>query len=132
MKKTFSLLLVVAVATFFVACKNGGEKENENSHSKGKLVLNKLEFTTGEEIVINYETKEELGTDAWIGIIPSDIEHGKEMINDQHDIFYEYFTDKKGVIKLSAPSDAGSYDVRMHNTDNDDGIELASVSFSVK
>ena len=33
---------------------------------------------------------------AWIGIIPSDIPHGDENVNDQHELTYQYYPQTPG------------------------------------
>ncbi|MCP5052771.1 MAG: hypothetical protein GY940_36725 [bacterium] len=78
------------------------------------------------------KTKIEIARDAWIGIVPSDIPHGKEAINDRHDLTYKRISQRtSGIMEFRAPGKPGSYDFRMHDTDNN-GTEVASVTFTVK
>jgi hypothetical protein len=96
------------------------------------LLLNKTEFTAGEEIVVSYSAPESYEERAWIGIIPSDTPHGSEATNDGVDLAYEYLKKRtNGEIKFTAPSEPGAYDIRMHDSDSD-GKEVASKSFVVK
>lgn len=96
----------------------------------GKIWLDKHEFKSAEKIVVHYSSPS-LGDRAWAGIVPSDVPHGSEQVNDQHDISYKYVrSSSEGIVELNAPAAEGRYDVRLHDTDNN-GSELASVSFTV-
>ena len=100
--------------------------------SEALLLLNKTEFEAGEEIVVSFSAPEEFEDNAWIGIIPSDTPHGSEATNDGVDLAYQYLKKRtNGELKFTAPSEPGSYDIRMHDKDND-GNEVASKSFVVK
>jgi hypothetical protein len=95
------------------------------------LTLGKTSFNPGESISVKYKTPSNYASNAWIGIIPSGIKHGKESLNDQHDITYKYLNNSTaGTLTFQAPTKPGSYDFRMHDTDND-GVEVASVTFTV-
>jgi len=95
------------------------------------LSMDKLEFAPGESITVNFVAPPGLPEDAWIGIIPSDIPHGEESVNDQHDISYQYLDGKtSGTMTFSAPTAPGAYDFRMHDTDSG-GVELNYITFSV-
>jgi hypothetical protein len=96
------------------------------------LKLDKEEYTPGEEMRVTFTAPGVWGAGAWIGIIPSDVPHGSEEENDQHDISYRYLEEKTaGLLTFEAPDKAGAYDIRMHDTDNN-GNEITSVSFQVK
>ena len=74
-----------------------------------------------------------LGTDddAWIGVIPADVPHGDEKKADEADLTYEKLGERsRGTVRLKAPDAPGSYTVRMFS-DDDKGVELGSVTFSV-
>lgn len=93
--------------------------------------LPKTQYQSGEPLIVSFSSPSNLSPKAWIGIIPSDIPHGNESRNDQFDIAYKYLNGKQqGSLDFVAPSKAGSYDFRLNDTDND-GNELASVSFIV-
>lgn len=110
----------VAFATFVVEA------------AQGRVWLDKTEFTTGEKVAAHYEVTAELGKGAWAGIVPSEIPHGDESVNDRHDVDYKYLgKNAQGTLELTAPATAGSWDVRLHDTDSN-GHELASVTFTVK
>lgn len=96
------------------------------------LSLDKKVYSPGEKITVSFKALEEYEGNAWVGIIPSDIEHGSESKNDSHDIAYQYLRKKtSGTLTFSAPSKPGNYDFRMHDTDSG-GKEVTHVSFEVK
>lgn len=89
-------------------------------------------FAPGESIEIAFTASPSFMEDAWIGIIPSSIPHGSEAENDLHDLDYQYLMGQStGTMTFNAPADAGQYDFRMHDTDNN-GVEVASASFTVE
>jgi outer membrane protein OmpA-like peptidoglycan-associated protein len=99
---------------------------------EGTMKLNKESFTPGEEIVLEFTAPEALPKTAWIGIVPSNIPHGKEDVNDQHNIQWAYLEKKpSGTLHFVAPEKAGSYDLRMNSGDAPDAVEITSVPFTV-
>jgi hypothetical protein len=102
-----------------------------NVYSYSSLELDKTIFAPGEEIAVHFSVGDRVAPSAWIGIIPSRVPHGSEAENDKNDITYQYLQGKpSGTLIFIAPSNIGSYDFRMHDTD-DNGREIASVSFQV-
>lgn len=98
---------------------------------KPSLKLNKNSFNPGDDIDVAFSVAAPLPKNAWLGIIPSDVPHGNEDVNDQHDVEYQYVGDKQtSTFRFHAPEKAGSYDVRLNDTDAN-GTEIASVSFQV-
>lgn len=68
---------------------------------------------------------------ALIGIIPSNIPHGDEEVNDAHDVTYQYLEGRtSGTLVFTAPS-SGYWDLRMHSSDSS-GVEIATVSFTTR
>lgn len=96
--------------------------------SEAKLSLNKTTFNPAETIQVSYSTGRAAAPTAWVGVIPSNVPHGKESVNDAHDISYQYIQQAEGTTTLQAPLQGGSYDIRMNSGD---GLELASVTFTV-
>ena len=96
--------------------------------SEAKLSLNKTTFNPGETIQVTYSTGRAPAPSAWVGVIPSSVPHGKEAVNDAHDISYQYIQASEGTVQLPAPLQGGSYDIRMNSGD---GVELTSVTFTV-
>lgn len=95
------------------------------------LKLDKSTFRPGEEIQVRFRASQYYPPNAWVGIIPSRVPHGSEAENDKYDISYQYLNKRtKGTLLFRAPDRTGSYDVRMHDTDNN-GRETYSVSFQV-
>jgi hypothetical protein len=100
--------------------------------SSASLKLSAYSVAPGESIAVTFTAPAELATNAWIGIIPSWVGHGSEATNDQYDLSYQYLSGKtSGTLYFSAPTTPGSYDFRMHDTDNS-GKELTSVTFTVR
>lgn len=98
------------------------------------ITVDKTEFTAGETIVVKYTSEAGMDKNAWIGIIPSEVEHGLEATNDMHDVSYVYMNGKNNsTVNMVAPSKPGSYDLRMNESDSKQGAkELTSVTITVK
>lgn len=96
-----------------------------------KIWLSKATFYPNEQIRVIFHAPAGWAKDAWIGIIPSNIPHGDEVLNDKHDIAYQ-FIDRRtsGMMIFNAPA-PGQWDFRMHDTDQN-GREVFSISFTVK
>ncbi len=108
------------------------EEVKKETPMSGTVTLTKTEFEPGEEVILTYSADGTIGSNAWIGLIPSNVEHGDETKNDEYDMSYQYLgTNKSGNMTFVAPVDTGKFDLRMNSTDNN-GVEVASVSFSVK
>jgi len=102
------------------------------SEHQGSLSLEQNQFAPGETIRIMFTASDGLPSDAWIGIIPSQIQHGQESINDLYDLSYQYLNNRtSGVLEFNAPQQLGEFDLRLHDTDAN-GVELASVTFLVR
>jgi len=91
----------------------------------------KMTYAPGEAVKVTFTAPASYPDNAWIGIIPNDIPHGDEAVNDQHDIEYQYISKRTaGEMTFTAPSRPGRYDIRMHDTDNN-GKEVAFTWFEV-
>jgi outer membrane protein OmpA-like peptidoglycan-associated protein len=107
-------------------------KVRAGTSGKAKLELGATVFNPGDSIQVRFVTPVQYSEGAWVGIIPSEVPHGSEDVNDEHDVAYEYLGGKtSGVLTFAAPDKPGAYDLRMHDTDNN-GREVASVSFRVR
>lgn len=108
--------------------------EEDSQGSTATLEISKTTFAPGEEFEVKYTADSTCDVTAWIGIIPSDVEHGQETVNDENDIDYEYLgTGTTGTIKFTAPEEPGDYDLRLNNSDTlPDAKEITSVSFKVE
>lgn len=96
------------------------------------LKLDKMEFSPSESIQVSYTTPSGFAENAWVGIIPSNVEHGSEGTNDQHDLAYQHLAGRtRGTLTFTAPGQPGSYDFRLNDSDAD-GREVCSVTFVVK
>ena len=85
----------------------------------------------GEQFQFQFTAPASFPTTAWIGLIPSNVPHGNEAVNDENDVAYQYLEGRtSGLLTFEAPNAPGLYDLRMHDTDRD-GKEVASVTFVV-
>ena len=110
--------------TFDVVTEEDGSYDFEENY----LLLDDEVYGPGDDITVYYTTDGTLSDFAWIGVVPSDVEHGSESTNDANDTDYEWISDTYGTITLEAPLEPGEYDVRM----NDDDDELVYTSFTVE
>ena len=111
----------VASVTFTVAVPTGDVQPT--------LQLDKTTFAPNEEFQVRFTTPTWYPTDAWVGLIPSDVPHGDEAVNDNNDVDFRYLEGQaSGALTFTAPHAAGSYDLRLNDGA---GKEVASVTFTV-
>ena len=92
--------------------------------------LSKSSFKGNEGIDFTFVAPE-LPNDAWIGIVPAEIPHGDEAVNDEHETSFKYLEGRtRGGFTLPNPG-TGQWTLRMHDTDNN-GRELAYAAFTVE
>ena len=66
--------------------------------------LEKTTFAPNEEIKLHFTAPASFPNNAWIGLIPSNVPHGDETVNDQNDIDYEYISGRtSGTMIFKAP-----------------------------
>lgn len=120
----FTLVMVLlALGLTICACKPSGGPS---------LDTDKSTYAPGEMINVTFSAPAGLATDAWVGIIPSNIPHGDEANNDMYDFTFQYLNGMtEGTLIFTAPAVPGSYDFRMNDTDSN-GKEIASVTFTVE
>lgn len=93
--------------------------------------IEKTTFAPNEEVKVHFTAPVSFPSNAWIGLIPSNIPHGDETVNDQNDLDYEYINGRtSGVMIFTAPETSGSYDFRMNDRDGG-GSEVGHVTFIV-
>lgn len=147
MKKILTGLLIISILILlFTACSKENRTSDDitdgssadaykilNTEYEITMSLDKLEYKEGDTITVTIQSGNwYIDTAAWIGIIPSVIEHGNETINDENDIDYRYLVNMtEGKMDFIAPV-PGNYDIRINNNDNDDSIEIGYISFTVK
>ena len=108
-----------------------GPTSPSTGDGQARLWLDKTSFAPGESAVVHFTAPGSWAADAWIGIIPSNIAHGNEAVNDQHDVSYQYLNKRtSGDLIFAVPTKPGAYDFRLNDTDAN-GSEAASVSFTV-
>ncbi len=95
-----------------------------------KLTLVKTKWGPGEKIKLNFISNKNYSNQAWIGLIPAKVKHGKASENDKYDIDYRYLNKKnKGHFLFTAPVTKGQYSFRLFNSNA--GIEVKHVNFVV-
>ena len=116
------IMVVLAVGLTVSACKPSGPS----------LVTDKGTYAPGETITVTFNAPAGLPTNAWVGIIPTNVPHGDEAQNDTYDLTYQYLNGMtSGTMTFAAPLLPGSYDFRMNDSDSN-GKEIASVTFTVQ
>ena len=94
-----------------------------------KITPSRSSYKSDEGINFSFISPE-LPNDAWIGIVPAEIPHGDEAVNDQHDTSYKYLEGRTSdAFSLPNPG-PGEWTLRLHDTDNN-GREIAYVAFEV-
>ena len=107
----------------------GGEVGMVSGALQPDVQMDKEVYRPGEQINVT-AVATGLADSAWIGVVPSQIPHGKESDNDSNDLGFHYLRDGSKFF-LVAPDKPGEYDVRF-NDDDADGKEVASRSFKVE
>lgn len=129
-KNEYLSLAEVEVLASGGASTTGGTTSG-TTNGQASLRLDKTLFTPGEKINVYFTAPASFPGDAWVGIIPSNVPHGNEAVNDQYDLTYQYVNKlTSGTMIFNAPTQPGSYDFRMHDTDSN-GKEVDSVTFTV-
>lgn len=108
--------------------------ETNTAIEEPSIELDATDYGVGADVTVTVYAADLLVDTAWIGIIPSDVEHGDVELNDEYDLDYAYVGggESKVVRVLTAPDIAGDYDVRLNSADNVEGAEeLDYVSFTV-
>jgi hypothetical protein len=102
------------------------------TRSQASLKLKQTLFAAGQAVTVSFQAPGTWDPSAWVGVVPSGIPHGSEEVNDQHDLEYRYLSRRaQGQLTFTAPSQAGRYDLRMHDTDSQ-GREITYVTFEVR
>jgi hypothetical protein len=95
------------------------------------MEISKESYSPGETITVNYTAPSTWDNTAWIGIVPSIVEHGNERENFKNKLSHKNLSGPKGTVTFTAPEQPGVYDLRMHNTDKD-GMEVEDIRIIVK
>ena len=111
---------------------SGGQDSTRQPQSEPAAIeirLARSSFKTGEQIDFTFAAPE-LPDDAWIGIVPAEIPHGDEAVNDQHETAHKYLEGRtRGGFSLPNPG-PGQWTMRLNDTD-DNGREIAYAPFTV-
>ncbi len=121
----------VGVGKITISSSGGSAPEDDSADSGGiELKMGKSSFQSTESIDFTFIVPE-LPDDAWIGIVPAEIPHGDEAVNDEHDSSYKFLEGRtRGAFSLPSPG-PGQWTLRLHDTDLN-GRELAYAAFTVE
>ncbi|RLD27096.1 MAG: hypothetical protein DRI75_10305 [Bacteroidetes bacterium] len=99
---------------------------------KPELNISKSNFLPNERFKVQFKAPSCYPYRSWVGIVPSDISSGNEVVNNkEHTGSISFLKGKEeGELIFNAPKRAGKYNLRMNNIET--GFEIASVSFEVK
>ncbi len=97
------------------------------------LKMSKKSYSADEPIVVTVTWKGTPAEDCWVGIIPAEVEHGDEYLNDEHDVDYRYLSGEVSgeEIVFETYLEPGDYTMRVNENDNG-GVELGWCEFKVK
>ncbi len=92
-------------------------------------------YAPGEAITVTLKWSGTPDSGAWVGIIPADVPHGDEYVNDEADVAYIYLSGNEGDQfvfddELAEELAPGMYTLRV-NEDDSGGAELAWCAFAV-
>ncbi len=95
------------------------------------MKMSKERYSYGEEIKVTLKWTGTPDPSAWLGIVPADIPHGDEFVNDDADIEYIYIAEYDGSeFIFNSDIEPGNYTVRLNDNDSG-GAELAWCAFTV-
>ncbi len=96
-----------------------------------ELKTDKKEYSVGEAIRLKLTWTGTPDSNAWVGIIPAEIPHGDEYVNDDADLHYIYLEfNGQGEFYFEYELEPGKYTLRVNEND-DGGAELAWCEFTV-
>ncbi len=95
-----------------------------------EMKTDKTSYGVGEEINLTLKWTGTPDSSAWVGIIPAEVPHGDEYVNDDADLEYIYLTDHEGAFVFTIELEPGMYTLRVNETDGG-GAELAWCAFKV-
>jgi hypothetical protein len=99
---------------------------------KPALTVGRSRYSPGEAMTVRFQAPTCLSQRAWAGIVPAQTPHGSARVNDERTVSspQRYLMKRReGILSFTAPTAAGSYEVRMNG--DSDGIELVAVPFAV-
>jgi hypothetical protein len=81
------------------------------------LRLPKQAFKRGETIEVSFTAFAFTAPEAWVGLLPANIEQGREALNSMHALETQHLEGKtQGRLKFKAPNAAGTYDFRLNDS----------------
>lgn len=101
--------------------------------ARNELALSKAQYKPGESLEVRFAImpKDKLDAQAWVGLVPTDVPHGKGADNALYRMAYaELGPHHQGTLVFDVPETPGKYDLRMHDR-GENGRELIYVTFEV-
>lgn len=101
------------------------------STMRGTISTDETWVRTGAEVTVRLDITGDYPNEAWFAFVPSDIAH-TEKDGDDHNGNWKRVNDvEDGVTKLRAPSEEGSYDIRLYDGEHDGAREIAYCTLTV-
>ena len=95
------------------------------------MATDKKTYAPGEAVTLTLDWTGTPDETCWVGLVPADIKHGDEEINDAADLAYLYLGGAEpGSFVFEHALEPGEYTLRVNETD-DGGAELAWIAFRV-
>ena len=133
MRKILKGLFTVAVIFILLMSLTGcGENEDVKVENKVNLSIDKSVYLKEERIEVSIDFDKLNKENAVIVITKTSTKHGNEKLVHENNEEYRYLSDFSELpFYMWAPANNGKYDVRVYENNND-GKELASITFEVK
>jgi len=134
MEKNLQILYIIVLTMLFVGIIFWVDPTFSLAESSDRLslVISVNQARPGQEVIVSYTASPDWGSDAWIGLIPSDIPLGDQKIADENDIDYQYLNNSVvGEKNFMMPAIPGVYEFRLYPSDDDSYPEVA-VSQSIR
>lgn len=108
------------------------DPDAERREIDAEIEVDKDTYSPGENIEVTFSAPSTWDRSAWIGLVPSIIDHGNERMNFKEALSKENISGRiSGKITFKAPETPGVYDIRMHNSTTN-GTEVEDITLTVK
>ena len=95
--------------------------------NRPSLSMERTRFAPSEKLVVRFAAPAAYPANAWIGLIPAEVEHGSRAVNDRHDVQFQNLGGRTDGELAFSPVAPGKWTLRMNAFE----IETASVAFEV-
>ncbi|EES50191.1 Ig-like domain-containing protein [Clostridium botulinum] len=121
MKNYYKKLSIIFIMAFAIILGN-----SINAWAASSITTDKSVYAPGEKIYVTYKLDNVnlLKKLPWIGIVPANVPHGSEEVNDRNDVAFQRPTNSSNLsFVFVAPDKSGTYDFRLNDAD-DNGVEI--------